>query len=52
MFYGMGMAFPMTFTRTGDRVYVASDKGDLGFRVVDPGTPEGEGWAAGTYRRR
>lgn len=50
--HGMGMAFPTTFTRAGDRVYVASDKGDLGFRVVDATTLEGEGWAAGTYRRR
>lgn len=50
--HGMGMAFPTTFKRAGDRVYVASDKGDLGFRVVDATTLEGEGWAAGTYRRR
>lgn len=50
--HGMGMAFPTTFTRAGDRVYVASDKGDLGFRVVDATTLEGEGWAAGIYRRR
>lgn len=50
--YGMGIAFPTTFTRVGDRVYVASDKGDLGFRVVDASTLEGEGWAAGTYRKR
>jgi hypothetical protein len=50
--YGMGIGFPTTFARVGDRVYVASDKGDLGFRVVDATTLEGEGWAAGTYRRR
>ncbi len=50
--HGMGMAFPTTFTRAEDRVYVASDQGDLGVRVVDATTLEGEGWAAGIYRRR
>lgn len=50
--YGMGIAYPTTFTRAGDRVYVTTDKGDLGFQVVDATTLEGEGWAAGTYRRR
>jgi hypothetical protein len=49
---GMGMEYATTFTRAGDRVYLASDKGDLGFRVVDASTLEGEGWAEGTYRRR
>lgn len=49
---GLGMAFPTTFTRAGDRVYVSTEKGDLGLRVVDATTLEGEGWAAGTYRRR
>lgn len=50
--YGLGIGFPTTYTRVGDRLYVASDKGDLGFRVVGADTLEGEGWAAGTYRRR
>jgi hypothetical protein len=50
--YGMGICFPTTFTRVGEWLYVASDKGDLGFRVVDAATLKGEGWAAGTYRRR
>lgn len=50
--HGMGMAFPTTYSRAGDRVYVTSDKGDLGFVVVDASTLEGEGWAAGTYYRR
>lgn len=49
---GMGMAFPTAYTRAAGRVYVASDTGDLGFRVVDATTLEGEGWATGTYRRR
>jgi hypothetical protein len=50
--YGMGIAIPTTFARVGDRVYVSTQQGDLGFRVVDATTLEGEGWADGTYHRR
>lgn len=50
--HAMGIEFPTRYRRSEDRVYITTDKGDLGLRVVDATTLEGEGWASGTYRRQ
>lgn len=34
-----------------DYIRIKTDKGDLIFKIIDSNTLEGEGWAAGTYRK-
>jgi len=49
--YSLGITFPTRYQRVDDRVYVATDKGDLAFVIVSSDELQGEGWAIGTYRK-
>ena len=43
---------PCTYRRLDDRIYVRMGISDLGLRIVDASTLQGEGLAEGTYTRQ